>query len=368
MRRTKGLGSVYQQPGSRNWWIVYYVRGQRQRESSGSTNRADAVRLLKRRIAEAASGKPVGAQVERTTFSDLTTIISDEYRVKERRSTRRLGYALAHLRDFFGDMRALDITTDRVTAYVAHRQEQGAGNGTINRELAALKRAFRLAERAGRVTHRPHIDMLPESDPRGGFFEREQFEAVLEQLPGYLKPVMRVAFLTGWRVPSEILTRQQHHLDLRAGVLRLDPSESKNREARIFPLAALPELREILEEQIERTRTFEVATERIVPWLFHRDGNPIRNYYAAWRAALKRAGIAGRIPHDFRRTAVRNLERAGVSRSVAMKLTGHKTEAIYRRYAIVSESDLSEGIAKLAALHEADKLAPTNRKVLPLTR
>jgi integrase len=61
-------------------------------------------------------------------------------------------------------------------------------------------------------------------------------------------------------------------------------------------------------------------------------------------------GVPDRIPHDFRRTAVRNLERAGVSRSVAMKMTGHKTEAIYRRYAIVSEQDLHEAARKLAAV------------------
>jgi integrase len=63
------------------------------------------------------------------------------------------------------------------------------------------------------------------------------------------------------------------------------------------------------------------------------------------------------IPHDLRRTAVRNLERAGVSRSAAMKLTGHKTEAVYRRYAIVAESDLREGAAKLAALHGDNALS-----------
>ena len=66
--------------------------------------------------------------------------------------------------------------------------------------------------------------------------------------------------------------------------------------------------------------------------------------------------------HDFRRTAVRNLERAGVSRSVAMQLTGHLTESIFRRYAIVDESDLRHGVAKLAQLE-----METGRKVLPIS-
>ncbi|HYS18212.1 MAG TPA: tyrosine-type recombinase/integrase [Candidatus Binatia bacterium] len=86
----------------------------------------------------------------------------------------------------------------------------------------------------------------------------------------------------------------------------------------------------------------------MVPSVFHRNGKPIKDYRSAWQNACEAAGLPGRIPHDFRRTAVRNLERAGVSRSVAMKLTGHKTEAVYRRYAIVSEQDLHEAAAKLA--------------------
>ena len=106
------------------------------------------------------------------------------------------------------------------------------------------------------------------------------------------------------------------------------------------------------------------ATGQIVARVFHRRGSPIRDIRGAWKTATEAAGLAGRIPHDFRRTAVRNLERAGVSRSVAMKLTGHKTESVYRRYAIVSEADLSAGVAKLAALHDGDaKRTPT---VIPL--
>jgi integrase len=89
---------------------------------------------------------------------------------------------------------------------------------------------------------------------------------------------------------------------------------------------------------------------RIVPFVFHRGGKPIRSYRGAWAKACTEAGCPGRIPHDFRRTAVRNLERAGVSRSVAMAITGHKTETVYRRYAIVSSGDLAEAARKLQAM------------------
>jgi len=105
------------------------------------------------------------------------------------------------------------------------------------------------------------------------------------------------------------------------------------------------------------------SREIIVPWVFHRNGRPIKDYRKAWKKACIDAGVPNRIPHDFRRTAVRNLERAGVSRSVAMKLTGHKTEAVYRRYAIVSESDLAEGVGKLAALQASDN-SDQNPRVL----
>lgn len=88
----------------------------------------------------------------------------------------------------------------------------------------------------------------------------------------------------------------------------------------------------------------------MVPYVFHRGGRPIKDFRTAWAAARRRAGLLGLLPHDLRRTAVRNYERAGVPRSVAMRLVGHRTEAMYRRYAIVSQRDQAEGVAKLAAL------------------
>ena len=98
--------------------------------------------------------------------------------------------------------------------------------------------------------------------------------------------------------------------------------------------------------------------------VLHGEGGPIKRFRRAWLTACKAAEVPHRIPHDFRRTAVRNLERAGVPRSAAMKMVGHKTEAIYRRYAIADESMLREGAAKLEALLQAQR--GVTRVVVPL--
>ena len=82
----------------------------------------------------------------------------------------------------------------------------------------------------------------------------------------------------------------------------------------------------------------------------------MHHFRRAWTNACRDAGVEGRLFHDLRRTAVRNLERGGVARSVAMKLTGHRTEEVYRRYAIVSEADLREGVRKARAARLGLKL------------
>lgn len=372
--KARGTGLIYQptwkdkatgqMKTSAVWWIQFNVSGTRIRENSHSRNRADAARLLKQRLAEAGRGQPVGPVVEKTIVRDLAQMLIDDYRANGRRVASIMA-PLAHLRDYFGEnCRAIDISSDRVTAYIAARLERGAKPATINRSLAALKRALKLAVRAGKAATIPVIATLTEDNTRTGFFERPELDAVLQHLPPYLKPVVQVAYITGWRTRSEIVTRRKPHLDLAAGWLRLEPGETKNKAGRQFPLT--PELRAILGEQVERNREFERATGTIVPWLFHKNGQPIGSFRKTWITACRKAGIPGRVPHDFRRTAVRNLERAGVPRSTAMKLTGHKTEAVYRRYAIVDEAMLKEGVEKLAALHESERGMDIERKVVPI--
>jgi integrase len=224
---------------------------------------------------------------------------------------------------------------------------------------------FTLAIQARKIPLRPHIPMLREDNARKGFFEEPDFRRFLAHLPEALRPLAEVAYITGWRIHDELLPRQWKHLDVTAGWLRLEPGETKNGEGRMFPLT--PALRAVLEAQRERTRQIERQTGRIIPWLFHRNGKPIKNFRRSWHTACRLAGLEDRIPHDFRRTAVRNLERAGVPRSTAMKMVGHKTESIYRRYAIVDEAMLQEGAQKLERFQvDAASLGPYSAPITPL--
>jgi len=253
---------------------------------------------------------------------------------------------VAHLRAVFGDARAQALDTARVRVYSARRQAAGASNATVNRELAALKRAFTLAVQGRKILTRPYIPMLAESNARQGFFERAQLEAVQRHLPEAIRSVALFAYLTGWRV-SEVVGLEWRQVDFPAATVRLEPGTTKNGAGRMFPFT--PELRALLEAQRAATSAVQTRTGRIIPHVFHRDGAPIKSFRGAWQTACAAAGVPGHLFHDFRRTAVRNLERAGVSRSVAMQMVGHKTEAIYRRYAIVNDADLRAAAVKLAA-------------------
>ena len=126
--------------------------------------------------------------------------------------------------------------------------------------------------------------------------------------------------------------------------MRLDPGTTKNREGRSFPFTAA--LESLLKDQLaEHERLKKKGT--LTRFVFHRDGARIKNFRRAWLSACTAAGVPGRILHDFRRTAVRNLERASVPRSAAMAMVGHKTEAIYRRYAIVDAGALRDAASKI---------------------
>ncbi len=267
------------------------------------------------------------------------------YKANSRQTKKLEGRIKLHLTPFFAHRRMAEINGALVNAYIAARLQSGAKPGTINRELAWLRQMYSLAIKAGKLMTKPHISLLREDNARQGFFEYDQFQAVLRELPDDLAAVVRAAYYTGWR-KDELLTLRWHQVA--NGQLRLE--RSKNGEGRVFPYAQIPELKAVIERQRALHEDL-VKGGRICSHVFHRNGVPILSMGKAFKAACRRAGVPGRLIHDFRRTAVRNLELAGVPRSVAMKLTGHKTASVYQRYAIASNADLEVGARKLADLH-----------------
>jgi len=341
------MGRVYER--GKVWWVEYWSRGKQFRESSGSTDRSVAIGFLKQRFGEIGLGRVPKPHADKVTVGVLESLLVDDYVANARRNTDRAKRSLAHLRGFFGgEHRAVDITPDRLTTYRAARLGEGAAPATIRNELAALKRAFHLAVRAGRLVSMPTFPAIAVNNARTGFFEELQFRAVLRSLPRHIQPVAEFMYLTGWR-KSEVLSLQWRQVDLNAGVVRLEVGTTKNREGRVLPFHALPELVELIRQQRTRTSAAEKASHRIVPWVFHRSGKAIRDFRGAWHRACEAAGVPDRIPHDFRRTAARNLIRAGVPERIAMTILGHKTRSIFDRYNIVNEADLAEGLSKLAA-------------------
>src|SRR6185312_11101462 len=112
-----------------------------------------------------------------------------DYLINGKKSFPDLEYRCRlYLELFFGSRRAAAVTTADVRTFILERQGKGASNTSINRELAALKRAFSLAVEAGKILNKPHIPMLAENNVRKGFFEQDQFEALLEHLPEHVKP------------------------------------------------------------------------------------------------------------------------------------------------------------------------------------
>lgn len=289
------------------------------------------------------------------SLEDIHQAVLADYRINGRKSLRRAEIAFKHILAYFGkDSPASAISHDTLSLYASARLEKVVA-GTVKIELAIFRKGFSLLERAGKLVS-PLFPRISLDNVRQGFFEDHELEAVLRHLPEDLRPMLRFLNLTGWRV-SEASGLGWRNIDFKGGAVRLEPGTTKNRDGRTFPFDVLPDLVDIIRNQRAATDALERKYGRIIPTVFWREhgktpstlgARPVRDFKRAWKTACLRSGYPGRRVHDLRRTAVRRLERAGVPRSVAMRLTGHRSESVYQRYAISNERDLREGLTKLA--------------------
>jgi len=345
MKRTRHSGSLRRR--RRVWWARYYHQGVRVDVSTHETDRTKALAVLRAKLRDADTARFVAPAAERVKLEHLATLLRQDRARKGARS--RIAHHLAPLLDAFSDIPARTITTLMVDAYVERRRAEKLRPATINRELSALRRMFRLAVRKDVLPTMPAITLLPEDNVREGFLDPPDFARFLAMLrPADPDAADATAFayrtlLRRSNVLSAVwswFNLDVAHDHVVGGSMRIPGSATKNRKPLTLPLAG------DLLALIDRRWQFRVET---CPYLFHRAGVRLQRFDTAWKQAAQAIGRRGLFFHDLRRSGARTLRRAGVPEEVIMKLGGWRTRSMFARYSIVDERDLADAQAKLDA-------------------
>lgn len=354
MKRPRGTGSLFQFKGCGIWYMKYYRNGVAVRESSGTDDRRKAEKILQRRIGEIATNTYIEPADRKITVDELYAAFLKDYEVNQLPSFERARErwqrppakegdkipSPGRLKQRFSGMRAIAVTGDTLNKYVAWCRDQGLANGTINRDLAALRRAFKLALRAGKIQKCPMFPHLKESAPRSGFVEEQQYAQLAKHARElWLRAMLATAYTFGFR-KGELLNLRVGQVDLLNRTIRLNAGETKSGEGRLIKMT----------QDVAVLLQACLSGKEADAYVFTRpDGKRILNFRERWAKLTADAGCAGLLFHDLRRSGVRNMVRRGVPEVIAMRISGHKTRSVFDRYNIVSESDLMEAALKIEA-------------------
>jgi integrase len=304
-------------------------------ESTKCTNKAEAIKYRDKTLGRKARGEISGSTVL------IGNLLDDVLKSDIKASTRYVWEKVieANVRPFFGDLKAEKLTTDHMDRYREKRKTQKkrpVSDSTVNRELSILRTAFHNARKRTppKVTIVPYFPMIEETNVRQGFLSDEQYDKLRDELPDELKALFVTGYNSGIRL-GEITPLRWDQVDFEAGEITLDMGATKNDDPRSVPILD-GDMRDLLTAaKKERDEKWSHS-----PWVFSRAGQRIVDFRWAWDAACKRAEVPGLKFHDLRRTAVRNMRRAGVPQVIRMKISGHKTDSMERRYNIVDAEDL----------------------------
>jgi len=328
------------------YWIDYYVGGHRKRERVGPDKRLAETVLRKRKV-EIAEGKFLDRQKPVTTTFDELAHAYLAYARENKRSWDRDMRSIKHLANVYTGKRLPEITPVEIERYKTlrlggmDRLGRHPKPATVNRELACLRSMFNVARKG--LVHLPgggpnenpvsRVKFFDEHNIRDRVLTAEEFQRMLDASPEYLKPILHCAYSTGMR-RGEILELTWDRVDLKGGFIRLKDTDTKTDAARNIPIGR--ELREVL-------RHLPVALDSQgarVPYVFTRNDQRVKSIKRVFTRVRQETGITNAVFHDLRHTATTNLRRAGVDALTAMKITGHKTMAVFKRYNTIDEQDL----------------------------
>lgn len=364
-RSRRGTGSIFRFKGRDVWWIKYHRDGKPIRETSGSCKVKDAEKLLAKRLAEIQNNTYIDPKEQKVTVADLYGALETNYRIMARtpeigadKATRAERRWKARLEKHFGHIRVRKLTTDDLNKYVVWAQGEGLTNATINRDMAALRRAFYLAQEARKIESVPKFPHLTEANARTGFVEEAEFQKLIANAKElWVRAMVTTAYTFGFR-KGELLKLRVEQISLTDRTIRLNPGETKSGKGRVVPLDQ--DLFVLLQALVIGRKGNELVFTRS-------DGSPVIEIRKAWYALCQKANLGhfeknsegkpqwkGLLFHDLRRSAVRNMIRRGVSQKVAMQISGHETPSIFQRYDIIDETDLRLAVEKIAAGAKAE--------------
>lgn len=332
-----GKGNVFLR--GRTYWIRYPYAGKERRESTHTDDKSKAERLLHKRLDSIDEGRPlIDVRKRKATVNDLIDALEADYEMNRRKSAPTMHSLMKHVRGAIGDMRALHVSADDLRNYVVGRQRENAKPATIARELAHLRTAFQIALDSDRIIKIPKFPSLTVHNARDVLIQPGDATRLLAAMPDWLRDAVEFELRTGWRgIEMRSLTWSDVLWD--AGVIRLREANSKTDEARDFPLVGV--VREII-ERAKAKRT------RICPHVFHKDGKPLSDRYRVhFKRAAASIGLTNVRPHDCRRAFITNGINEGIDPQVLKKLSGHKSDVVFRRYHIIRTPDLARAVERL---------------------
>ncbi len=338
MKEQRVAEGVYRREGSKYLQIRFPLGGKQVRKSSGTTSLKKAKEERRKLMTAYESGTQIG-DARKVKVSDLKALISTDYDLNQRRSKETMLVHWLHLEKFFApNERAMSVNALRLDDYAKARLKEGGSPQTVKNELSTFRRAFSLAVAKGVLAVAPTFALAKVQNARQGFFSEGELAAIMVELPSEVAEPVEFLAATGWRF-NEARLLQWGFVDMEQYILTLEQARSKSGKARIFPFSQAPALKTLLERRYEAKNGL---------YVFHRNGELLgaERIRGAWEAACRKAGLAGKLLHDLRRTFARNMRRAGVSEGVIMALAGWKTRSMFDRYNIVDEQDLAQAVAK----------------------
>jgi integrase len=327
-----GAGTIFKR--GEIWYVSFWADGRQIQKSSGSQKRQDAVKLRDQLLGKKARGEMGDAVSAKVTCGELLDDLLEYAESNIKASTAHIWKLVveANIRPFFGHLRAAALTTEKLKEFRRKRLAEGRSDSTANRDLSILRTAFNRGKKCTppKVVNIPYFPMVTETNVRQGFLTDQQYAKLRDAIPDYLKPIFVTAYFTGVRL-GELLAIEWHQVDWEQGFITLESEHTKSGYARAVP---------ILEGDMKVWLAWSSNNAEGSSFVFHNHGRQIKEFRSAWKKACELAGVPDLKFHDLRRTAVRNMRRSGVPQIVRMRITGHRTDSMERRYNIVDIEDI----------------------------